>query len=317
MTALTRATAAAVGVEAAYGSVAAPAVAWPFRSLSAADVVAQLPDAGWRSIPVEQVGLVPSGLASAVSVGGNLYADSAGVPLSGVLGDVQFAVGAPNTWTFALRCDGGQPPSHTLTVADAVGTLAWPGLRWRTVEVAYDPAGLLSLSAAADGLTAVPGSGTLPGTAETPLTGWTGALTVGGLTDGTLLSARVRIDRAVLAKNNTNGSLAPYLQRGGVVRVSGQLQWLCLSDTYRQDAVNGTALALQLAFTQGSGSALRALTLQMSRVKLTTAARDYSGKYVRLASDFVAVPNTADAGATGGRSPVKVTLRNTLPSGSY
>ena len=319
MTALSRLTAIGTGKEDPYhyGTPVAPAIGWPFASLNAVDVITEGADAGWRSVPVDQVGLVPVGLASAVSVAGNLFADSAGVPLSGILGDIQYAAGAPNTWTLALLCNGSQPPSHTLTASDPVGKLAWAGLRWKSVEIAFDPARLLTLSAAADGLTAAAGSGTVPAAAETPLAGWTAAFTVAGVADATLLAARVRIARAVSAKRNTDGSLAPYLQRAGVLSVTGDLTWLCLSDTYRQDAVNGTGLALDLAWTQGTGAALRSLELHCSQATLTSAARDYGGKYVRLTSAFTASANTTDAGASGGRSPVKVTLRNALASGSY
>jgi hypothetical protein len=118
-------------------------------------------------------------------------------------------------------------------------------------------------------------------------------------------------------KRNVTGALAPYLQRSDVLTVTGQLTLAVVADTYHQDQLAGTAVALDLNYSRGAGASLRQLVVHCSKAYFTAAPRDYGKKWIELAAAFRADGNTTDVGASGGYSPAKVTLKNAVASGTY
>lgn len=305
--------------EASYGAGGTPAALIPVTSISPPDVVGLLSDAGWRGAPADAYQDTAGPLASQLTLGGPIYADTIGYPLAGILGDVAFAGGSPNTWTIASINSGAQqPPSYELTVADPIGQLQYGGCKWSNVQLNFDPSGLLTWTGRVDGLAGTASAATMPtASAELPLPGWAGIVTLAGSTETRLLSAAISFDRAAIAKRNVTGQQAPYLQRSDVLAVTGRLALAVVADTYRQDYVAGTAIALDLNFSRGAGAGLRQLVVHCSKTYLTGAPRGYGNKWIDLEATFKADHNTSDVGASGGYSPAKVTLKNTVASGSY
>jgi hypothetical protein len=132
----------AIVKEAFYGAGGTPAMLIPATTISTPDNVGLMPDAGWRGAPADSYGEIAGTLDSTVQLAGNVYADSIGYPLAGILGDVAFAGGSPNTWTIAS--DNGtdqQPPSYEVTTNDPIGQLQYAGCKWASVTLTLDPTG--------------------------------------------------------------------------------------------------------------------------------------------------------------------------------
>lgn len=310
----------AFALESAYGTLAAPVIGLPYSSFGPVDNNGLLFDASWRGSAVDVAGHETGVLDSAISVAGPVLPDSIGIPLAGMLGDVVFAAGSPNTHTMSVLNTGGQqPPSYTGSLSDPAGLLQWAGCKVASLKLAWDASALLKHETALVGLaSSVPGALVMPAvTTEKPLPSWTGALLLGGSAETRLLSGSISLERVVTAKRNSTGAQAPWLQRSEELKVSGALEVAVLTDTYRALLLGGTTTSLDLTFSTGVGAALRSLKLHCSQAVLSAAARNYGGRWVEIGATFRAEGNTTDAGASGGRSPLKVTLKNAIGSGVY
>lgn len=320
MTAPANLVAVGIAPEPFYGVLSAPAMILPWSTLTPVDSNKVLADKSWRGSAAAVVGHETGVQASQLQLAGPVLPDSIGHLLVGVLGDTQFASGSPNTWTLALLNSGTQQPSsHTVSLFDAVGSLQWAGCKVSQLQFDYDAGALLKWTATLAGLAStVPGSLTLPAqTTEIVMPSWAAACQVGGSSEARLLTAQVTLARAVTAKYNATGAQTPWLQRSDVLTVTGQLVVAISTDTYRSLFLAGSSSSLDLNYQTGSGSGLRQLKLHCSNVTLTQSARTYGAKWVEVQANFEAAANATDAGASGGLSPIKATLRNTVASGGY
>ena len=320
MSAPSRLAAVALAAEPSYGTVTAPVALLPWSALQPADSNTLLLDASWRGSAAGTVGAETGVQESALSLSGPVYADSIGHLLAGALGDLSYTPGTPNLWAMALLNSGAQQPaSYTVSLSDVTGLLQWPGCKVASLQLSFNSGALLAWQAKLAGQPSIgPGSLVMPAqSAESVRPGWIGACTVGGSSEPRLISADVTLTRQIEAKRNATGQQAPWLQRTGLLTVNGHIDVAILSDTYRATFLSGSSTSLDLNFQAGSGAALRQLRLHCSQVVWTTLARGYAGKWVDVTASFEAVANTSDAGASGGLSPVKVTLQNAVPSGGY
>jgi Phage tail tube protein len=311
--------AASIGKEAVFGTGVAPALSIPVTDCGPADAHAPIADAAWRGAPVTSYGHAPGPLASVVQLAGPVYADAIGFPLAGVLGDLVTTVGAPNTHAIALQCAGRQQtPSYTINTADGLHCLQWAGCKFANVQLAAAGDGLLTWQATVTGLSAVEIAAPARNYSNlAPLAGWRGAVQLGGATEAMVLAMSVTLDRNIVAQRNTDGARAPYGQRPEELTASGTLALAMRADTYRQQYVNGTTTSVDLNFTQGAGGALQQVKLHASLVTLTDVHPTYGGDWVELDMAWVADANTTDIGASGGYSPIKATLKNTIGAGIY
>lgn len=319
MTYPSRLVAVGIGKEASYGTPATPTYSMPVHPQFADNHQPQ-PDTAWRGAPGSSFGHGLGTLDSVVALDGPAYADIIGFPLAGVLGDLATTVGTPNTQSIAaLNTGNQQPPSYTLYLADGLGCLQWPGCKFSSVTIAGSGDGILQWSAALQGLAGSPAAAPAKNFTGAPMfAGWAGTVQIGGVADLHVLDFTVTIARPVIAQRNADGTQAPYGQRAEELTVTGAATLAMTSDAYRALYVAGTATSIDIAYTQGAGTGLRAIGLHSSLVTLTAAARDYGhARWIELPISWVADANTSDAGASGGRSPIKATLRNTVPAGTY
>lgn len=313
---------AAVGIalEPSYGTTTAPVLQLPYSKLAPVDNNALVFDQSWRGSAVDVVSHETGTLDSQIAIGGPVQADSIGFFLAGLLGDVAFAAGSPNTFTMALKNSGTQqPPSYTVSVNDQAGLEQWAGCKVSDLSMSFSADALLTYQARLAGLAStVPGSLTMPAVgSEKVLQGWLGALKIGGSSEARLLSATLSFSRPVTAKRNATGAQAPVLQRSEALSVSGQFDVAVLTDSYRAGFLAGTATSFDLNYQTGAGASLRQLLIHCSQIGYTSAPRSYGARWVELTASFTAEGNTTDVGASGGRSPVKVTLKNAIGSGVY
>jgi hypothetical protein len=310
-----------VGLESVYGAAVAAAKLWPVTACTAADRHAPIGDDSWRSAPGSSSGHRPGPADATLSLGGPVLADTIGYPLVGLLGDISVAGGsAPFTASIAALNSGTlQPPSYTVATSDpASGALAWPGCRFSQLVLTVTPDGLFTFTAAADALPAVPAAtlNLAPSTVGV-LASWRGVITIGGTVEARCESLTVTLTRALSAKRNVDGSRAPYVQRAGLVAVTGEAVVVMSADAYRAAYAAGTATSVDVSIGQGAGAGQTKVQLHCSSVTWLAAVRQYGQRWVELELGWVADQNAADVGASGGLSPVKATLINAVPGGTY
>jgi hypothetical protein len=308
-----------IAKEPAYGTATVPAMYLPVAAPGPADVHTPIPDTGWRSSAVDSYGHQPGPLEGAVALGGPVFADTIGFALAGVLGDVVSAGSNPTTHTMAsLNSGEQQPPSYTITTSDPVGALAWAGSKFASVTISATADGVLTWAGQMHSQAAA--AAATPAAAYTALSqfaGWRGVVQLGGSTEARVESLDVTLSRAVTAKRNVDGARAPWLQRSGPVSVAGQMTIIMANDTYRQQYVNGTVTSVDINYQQGAGAGAQQLRLHCSTATFTNVVRAYDSSWIELTVAWTADANTTDAGASGGQSPVKATLKNLVASGVY
>jgi hypothetical protein len=308
-----------IGKESTFGTAVAPAAGLAVAAPGVSDKHATIVDTGWRQSTAASYGHQPGPLDSAVSLGGPAFVDALGWPLAGVLGDhTVTGTTAPYTHTLALLNSGSmQPSSYTVTLDDPVGALAYPGCRWSGFTLTANADGLLTWGGTLAGLN--PGAGSVPPAPAVvlPMPGWSGVVTIGGSVESRVLDLSVSITRQLTAKRNTNGQQTPNNIQAGALAVSGQATLLIHNDNYRSSLLNASSLAIDATWSQGAGAASQQITLHSSACVLDAASRAYVGDWVEVQLGWTADANTTDAGASGGKSPIKATLINAVGAGLY
>ena len=205
-----------------------------------------------------------------------------------------------------------------MTTNDPIGQLQYAGCKFASVTLTLDPTGLLTWQGVLAGLPSSASAASMPApSSELPLPGWAAVVTIAGVTETRLVAGTITLARQIVPKRNVTGQLAPYLQRTDVLAVTGQLTLAVVADTYHQDHLAGTPVALDFNYSRGAGAGLRQLVVHCSKAYFTASPRDYGKKWIELAATFKADHNTSDVGASGGYSPAKVTLKNAVASGTY
>lgn len=311
-------TAVSIGKETAYAVPVTPTYSVPAQ-VQPADAHTPQADTSWRGAPASVFGHAGGIIDGALQLGGAVYADTIGFPLVGVLGDLVTTNGTPNTHAAALLCSGNQQAaSYTVYSADAHSCLQWAGCKFSSVTLTSSGDGVLAWSGVLQGLPGAIVTAPAPNYTAVPMfAGWRGVVQIGGVADAHVLSTSTSIQRPVLAQRNIDGGQTAYGQRSEEVSVTGSLALAMSSDTYRQQYLATTASSLDITYSQGAGAGLQQVKLHCSNITWTTAVRSYGSRWIELDLAWEAAANTADVGASGGRSPIKATLRNTVAAGVY
>ena len=297
-----------------------PATMWtPWKTLAPKDDLKVIKDEGNRGAPVDNFGAQPGPRGSGFDWGGDVLADVIGWPLVSLLPDVVVTgAAAPYSTAFSTLCTGDtQPPGITGTVYDPLGTWLYPGLQVSELQFKWNADGFFEYSAKGIGWGYVTGS--IPTTsygALKPQPNWGIINKIAG-SQVFAQEGELTIKRKVEAIRGANGTQNPYRIWSGDVAVDGKLT-LVMEDTNQRTAFqNVTPQALDVSFTQGSGAAQTGLTLHCSQAVYTEGTPTYGKDYIELPVTWEAIANAADVGASGGYSPIKATLVNALPSGTY
>jgi hypothetical protein len=308
-----------LALETSYGVGVAPVTSLKWTQCQATDSNPLGKDQSWRGSAADCYDHEAGVLASAAQLAGPVFADSIGYLLAGILGDYVFTAGTPNSHVFALGNAGTQqPPAYTLTTREPVGGLQRAGCKLSDLTFDIDAENPLQYQAALVGLASTTTANTPPAVStEKLLPSWTVAATIGGSSEPRLMSASVVFARPVDTKRNSDGTQAPWLQRSGPLAVTGDVELAITTDAYRAGFLASTTTSIDLNYQAGAGATLRQLKLHCSQVAITDLTRDYGGKWVALKFSWEAEANTSDAGVSGGKSPIKVTLKNQVGSGVY
>lgn len=292
----------------------------PVKSITPFDNVVYLDDNNWRGSMVETYGTTQGPKFSDFEIGGDVFPDTIGYALAGVLGDyAKTGASAPYTHTMApLNTGTGQATSYTVTDYNSFNARQFAGLQFGEVAFKFSADGLLEYTAKAQGYASATTTTPTPTFSTiTTIPAWTGITTVAGTAVANLASGDITIKRPLDPIHTVDGTQSPYQIFQGAVSVEGNLTLIYEDDTQLAYYLNNTQPSLVLNFTQGAGAALTQVQFTMTKCAFKVAKIERSKDYVELSVMFTAIANSTDVGASAGYSPVKVVLQNAKATSVY
>lgn len=297
----------------------------PFTTITPFDNITYLDDKGIRGSMVEQYNVIQGKVYSEFEFGGDVFPDTIGYAFAGVLGDVvTTASAAPYTHAISLlnsQASNGQPTTFTLSDYYSLGagsTRQFAGCQFASIDTKFSADALLTYSAKALGYQSITASVQAPSYSTVPaLPSWTGVVTLGGSVTAIMSEGNVNIQRSVSPIHTVEGSQRPYQLFAGPVTVEGSLMLVLESDDQLNYYLNNTQPSLSIDFTSGVGAGLVQVKFNMTKCAFTVAKVERGKDYIELNVNYRAQANTTDKGASNGYSPIKVTLQNAKPSGTY
>jgi hypothetical protein len=309
-----------IAKETTFGTPVPPTAFLPVTAITPKDNLTLIPDKGWRGAMVDLYGETSGPLFATVDFDGDVFADTVGFVLAGVLGDLTTTgASTPYSHAFAVLNSGnGQPTSYTLTDSYAAGSRAYAGAKFSEIGFKFNADGVLTYAAKAT--TFGSATATLPTASFTSVpqfAGWNGVVQIGGVASTGVLDAEVTIKRPVTVLNAVDGTQAPAALWSGPVSVDGKMTLVMEDDTALTNYLTQVQPSLDFNFTQGTGAALTQLKLHMSKVSYSAADITRGKDYVEIPVTFSAIANATDIGTSAGYSPIKVTLQNAIASGVF
>lgn len=308
-----------IAKEATKGTPVAATAFIPVKKIDTTPKVIKLLDEGWRGSMGGPYGMQNGPQSAEVSMSGDVFVDTIGYMLAGVMGDLATTgTASPYTHKVALLNSGdGQPESYTLTDTQAgIQPRQFAGAQFTELGFKYDVSGLMEWDAKA--LTWLSGTTTAPtptyGT-NPPVPSWIGAVTLGGTAAPNIQSMELTIKRDGAEPVFALGSQNPYLIPVGGLGVEGKIVFVAKDEApYTQYAGNTTPGALVATFSQGANASIAFTASQpyWSDAKVTRGK-----SYAELEMSFTAVFNATDTGASAGFGPLTASVINTLPAGTF
>lgn len=292
----------------------------PVSTPTGKDALTLLDDKGLRGAMVDTFGQVAGVKSGTLDFGGDVFPDTVGWAIAGVLGDVATTgASAPYTHTMAVQNgNDGQPKSYTLVDYYATAARAYPGAKISEFGLKFSAEGMLTYTAKATTFGSQVVTKPTPSfTAVPPLASWIGTVTLGGSSLATVTDGELNIKRPVTVVNTVNGSQNPAQLWSGPVSVDGKLTVVMEDDTQLTNYLTAVDQALVLNFAGGAGASAFQVQFTMSKCKYSAAEVGRGKDYVELALTFTAHANATDIGASAGYSPVKAQLQNAINTGVY
>jgi hypothetical protein len=309
-----------IAKEITLGTPAAPTAFIPVKPPTVKDNLTLLEDKGLRGSMVDVYGQVAGKLSSEIDFDGDVYPDTVGWLLAGMLGDVTTTgASAPFTHAMSVQNGGtGQPKSYTLTDYYVAGTRAYAGGKFSELGLKFSADAMLTYSAkvmAFGSATATKPTGSF--TALPPLASWIGAVSIGGTPLTTVIDGEVNIKRSVTPVQTVSGTQAPIDMWSGPLTVDGKLTVVMDADTQLTNYLTAATPALLINFASGAGASATQVQLQMSSCTYSAAEISRGSDFVELDITFSANANATDIGASGGFSPILATIKNAVATGIY
>lgn len=262
------------------------------------------------------------------------------IPLSSPAGGLGFAhasaeavqpVTGPYTQAHSLLNSGsGQPISHTIThflgPTATSGARQYPGACFSELGLKWNAQSeLLTWSGKATTWPSVAASVAPVANPSTvlPVASWRMLLGIGGPASGgtlinTVTDGEITIKREVNPYFTVTGTQNPYvIQRGGL-SVEGKINFVAADESPLLYMLNNTQPQLQIVLDNGQAGTNK-ITFQIDCQIAAFTQMDPEGtkSAVEYQGTFMAVLNTTNAGGSGGYSPIKVSVTNNVPAGTY
>jgi Phage tail tube protein len=293
----------------------------PLTTIEPEDMYIPLDDKGYRGSVADVYNLVQGPAHSEFSIGGDVFADTIGYAVGGILGATDFTGGTPNTHAFSVKnTSDTQPTSFTLYDYDAATTRGYASSRFTNLSFKFNNEGLLTWTAKATGMASgIVATPTPSFSTVAPLAAWIGVVTIGGTVVTTLIDGDFNIARPVNAIQTLDSTQHPYkIWASAPVTVDGKLTFVMEDETELLRMINNTQPSLDILFSTGTGASQLAIQFHCTKAAYRTAKINRGQDYVQVDIGFNGLANTTDATAAGtGYSPTKVTIKNSKATGSY
>ena len=294
------------------------------NSFKPVEMINELFDNGIRGSMVENYNYVQGRRHTEIDFGGPVFADTIGYWLAGVLGDVTTTGStAPYTHAIALKNSVGasgdaQPKALTITDYYSANIRQFPGCQVHDFELTFNADGMLEYTAKVTGYPSATTTAPAPSFSTVlPTQVWTGAVTVGGTSISNSTTGSVKLTRKVEPIFGIANTQAPYSVFVGALEVTGKITFVMENDTQLTNFLSNTQPALTFNWSTGTGATATQVSLTATKSAYTTGVVVRDKDYVEVTVEFNSLGNTTDVGTTAGYSPVKFTLQNAKPSGTY
>ena len=262
----------------------------PYTTFNPVDSIKYLDDKGLRGSMAEEYDVLQGNIYSELELGGDVFPDTIGYVVAGVLGDVT-TTGASAPYTHAVatlnsQTSNGQPPTFTLSDYYALGTAStrqFAGVQFASVDFKFTADALLTYSAKAMGYASATAANPTPSfSTVTPVPAWTGVVTLNGSTSTLLADGNCNIQRTVTPIFTVDGNQRPYQLFAGAITVGGGMTLVFESDTELNLYLQNTKPVLDIDFTQGTGAAAVEVKLHMTKCAFTVAKIERSKDYIEI-----------------------------------
>lgn len=170
----------------------------------------------------------------------------------------------------------------------------------------------------------IPGSVSAPVyTSAIPVASWRAVLGLAGPASGstqvvTAENGEYTIKRTAKPRFTAQGSQNPYFIPRGGLTAEWKTAFIAADETPLLYMENNTQPQYQLILTNGlSGASALGLQVDMQQAAFTEAKPNQGTEVVGFDCSGKTIFNTTNAGYTGGLSPIKITLTNSVAAGSY
>jgi hypothetical protein len=298
------------------GTLAPPTVFLPVNSATPKDTVTQLEDKGWRGSMVDTYDSQTGVTTGEFGFGGDVYTDTIGYVLHGMMGDLSETGTTSVQHKFALLNSGqGQPKASCFYDNYSAGVRGYAGGQYAELDFTFSPDALLTYSAKASSFGSQTATVTVPSySAVEALPAWKGVVSVGGTSYAEMTDASLNIKRQVTAVKTINNTQQPFVIWAGPISVSGKATLIMEDDTYLTKYLTGAKTSLEFSFTAPDATTI---DFKMSKCSFSGADITRGKEYVELPISFKAHGNITDIGTSGGYGPLTVNLTNAIASGVY
>lgn len=297
----------------------------PLENWTADPKIVQLDDKSLRGSMTSLAGVIQGPKSSEISMNGPAFLDGLGFLLDNILGDLTTTgpVSSSYNHEFSVLNSGtGQPGSLTFVAYNGLtptsGAKMYPGLCLSELVLKGNPESTL-IEFSAKGMawaeqdypTAAPVN---TPTSASPLAAWRVGIDINDVANLTIREWQVTITRQLAVQVTSQNSQNPYIIQRGALTVAGTLFFAKPADDTPLDYfLNNTQPEINIhANNGGAGAALLGLGIHCQVAAFDSANFDYSDPAVAIPTSFRGVDNATDAGASGGLSPVMVTLDNAI-----
>lgn len=293
-------------------------------SVKPVDIIDPLYDTGLRGSNVVNYNYIPGRNRSTFDFSSAGFADTIGYSLAGLLGSVATSgASAPFTHVISLKNSAAaaaddQPISYTLTDFYAAAVRAYPGCQFSDFSLKFSADGLLEYDTKTTGFASASASTPTP-TFSTilPTPVWNGTVSIGGSPVSTSMSGNIDMKRNVTPVYGIANTQAPFSVFLGPLETTGKITFIMEDNTELTRYLTNTQPAIVLDWQTGASAALTQISATITKGAYTAAVIERGQDFVQVTVDINAQGNTTDAGATGGFSNIKWTLKNAKASGTY
>lgn len=293
-------------------------------SLKPQDIIDPLYDQGLRGSNVLNYNYIQGRTRSTFDFSGAVFADTIGYAIAGLLGEVDTTGGsAPYTHEITLLNSlttgtDTQPISYTMTDFYAVDVRQYPGCQFSDFSLKFNADGMLEYDTKTTGFQSNTTSDPTPSFSTLlPTPVWRGTVSVAGTAVSTAMTGNIDMKRPVTPIYGISNTQDPFQVFLGALEVTGKVTWIMENDSQLLNFLNNTQPALVFDWNYGTGANEVQIQATLSKGAYTAAVIERSDDFVKVTVDINAMSTTTDAGASGGYAPIKWTLMNAKPSGTY